>query len=111
MQYKQALERWHKTAPGPGLHAGTPLNDLRDLLQDPRSPSRNRYLRKLYLDPVTGKNFEVLRQPGKGIVGVFSSSEDEPLKRAGFPDELKTFERQDQYRKWIFSVVQLPAVN
>lgn len=105
-QYRDALEKWYKTSPGPGLHGGMVLNDLKDLLQDPHSPGKTRYLRKLYKDPITGKDFDVLRQPGRGIVGVFSRSEDKPIKQGNFPEDFKEFEGQDQYKKWIFSVRQ-----
>lgn len=102
-QYKAALERWYKPA-GPGQPPPSSLNDLKDLLKDPRSTTTVRYLRRLYKDPVTGKEFDVVRQPGKGIVGVMSTSEDEPLKTGGFPKGLEGLEGATQYRKWLFSL-------
>ncbi|WP_298268721.1 type II secretion system protein [Geobacter sp.] len=101
-QYKAALERWYKPA-GPGQPPPTPLNDLKDLLKDPRTATTVRYIRRLYKDPVTGNDFDVVRQPGKGIVGVMSTSEEEPLKTGGFPKGLEGLEGTDQYRKWIFA--------
>lgn len=102
MQIKQAIEQWYKISPGPGQSGGAPLNDLNDLIHDPRTPAKIRYLRRLYKDPITGNDFEVLRQPGKGIIGVFSPSQDEPVKKGNFPAGLETFEGQDQYKKWQF---------
>ncbi len=101
-QYKAALERWYKpsTSGGP---PPSPLNDLKDLLKDPRTATTVRYIRRLYKDPVTGNDFDVVRQPGKGIVGVMSTSEEEPLKTGGFPKGLAGLEGTDQYRKWLFT--------
>lgn len=76
---------------------------LADLLQDPRSPGARRYLRKLYFDPVTGKNdWGLVRAPDGGIMGVFSSSEDTPLKTAGFALADQDFEGKAHYSEWQF---------
>lgn len=103
-QYRIALEQWH-TPTRSGGGAPRPLNDLKDLLKDHQSATRQKYLRRLYKDPITGEDFATIIQPGKGIVGVMSSSEKEPLKKANFPEELATFENQDQYKKWVFTIV------
>ena len=103
-QYRLALEKWHKPAVTPGQHVTTPLNDLKDLLKDPRTAEKTRYLRRLYSDPITGKDFEAVRDPVRGIVGVRSSSEEEPIKKGGFPTELKQFEELKQYKQWVFGV-------
>lgn len=114
LQYKAALERWHRPSATGGPPPGQ-LNELKDLLKDPRSAGTVRYIRRIYKDPVTGEDFDVLRQPGKGIVGVMSTSETEPLKKGGFPKELQAFEGMDQYKKWVFGsqsssqTVKLPS--
>ncbi|HMN02927.1 MULTISPECIES: type II secretion system protein [Geobacter] len=102
-QYRIALEQWH-TPTRSGGGAPRPLNDLKDLLKDPQSARRQKYLRRLYKDPITGEDFATIVQPGKGIVGVMSTSDKEPLKKTNFPDELATFENQDQYKKWVFTI-------
>ncbi|WP_144400024.1 type II secretion system protein [Geobacter pickeringii] len=102
-QYKAAMERWYKPG-GPGQPPPSSLNDLKDLLKDPHSTTTVRYIRRLYKDPVTGKDFDVVRQPGKGIVGVMSTSEDEPLKAGGFPKGLEALEGANQYKKWLFAL-------
>lgn len=101
LQYSAALGRWHKPSTTGGPPPGQ-LNELKDLLKDPRTAGTVRYIRRLYKDPVTGEDFEVLRQPGKGIVAVMSKSEKEPLKKGGFPKALQKFEGADQYKKWVF---------
>lgn len=101
-QIRQAIERWNAPR-GEGKPPPTKLNDLKDLLKDPGSVGTVRYLRRLYTDPITGKDFDVLMDPVKGIIGVMSSSEEEPLKKGGFPEELVAFEGQNQYKKWVFA--------
>ena len=101
-QFKAALERWHKQLPG--KPPPRPLNELKDLLKDPNSLEKVRYLRRLYLDPVTGKDFQVRKDPVKGVVAVFSSSEEKPLKQANFPKGLEAFEGKTKYSDWQFGL-------
>jgi len=99
-QYKDAITRWY--APRPGQHIATPLRDLKDLLQDPRSVATVRYLRKLYTDPVSGKEWRIITDPNKGIQGVASASEAKPFKVSGFPDDLKELSDKTKYSDWVF---------
>jgi len=99
-QIRDAIARWY--TPRPGEHASTPLNDLKDLLQDPRTAQTVRYLRRLYTDPVTNKEWVLIKDPSKGIQGVASSSEDAPLKTGGFPDDLQDFTGKTRYSEWRF---------
>ena len=81
---------------------------LEDLLKDPRQPATVRYLRKIYLDPITGKNdWGVVLGPNNGIIAVYSLSKDLPLKTTGFALADKDFESKTQYSEWQF--VALPA--
>jgi len=99
-QIRDAITHWY--TPRGSEHAATPLNDLKDLLQDPRSPQTVRYLRRLYTDPITNKEWVVIRDPAKGILGVASSSQDVPLKTGGFPDDLQDFVGKMRYSDWRF---------
>jgi type II secretory pathway pseudopilin PulG len=110
-QIFKAISTWHRVKPG--SHPGTPLRELKDLCKDPRSLQNIRYLRcdpekkeplsYMLLDPVTGKEFEVIKGgPGGGIVGVKSTSEIEPLKQANFDDQFKHFEGKKKYSEWLF---------
>lgn len=105
-QIRDAIVSWNK--PRAGQHVATPLRDLKDLLKDPRSMSTVRYLRRLYPDPLTGKEWVVINDPARGIIGVASSSKDEPVKKGNFPDEYKDFEGKNSYSDWQF--VFRPAV-
>lgn len=76
---------------------------INDLVKDPRYPDTRRYLRKLYIDPMTGKPGWGLQKDTKGgIVGVFSLSEAKPRKVAEFSSKDRDFEGKIKYSEWIF---------
>ena len=97
-QYRKAIERY--VISGKAQYPRT----LEDLLQDPRQPSVQRYLRKLYPDPITGKSeWGFVKGPDGGIGGVYSLSEDKPLKIAGFKLRDASLEGAQKYSDWKFS--------
>jgi type II secretory pathway pseudopilin PulG len=123
-QIVEAIDRWHKTTGSttgvnPTAH---PLNDLKDLLIDPGSVSKKRYLRKdptkEWIDPITGKEWEVVRDNARGgVIGVRSTSEEKPLRQNGFLEMfypldpvkdkyminmLAGFEKKTKYKDWLF---------
>ena len=61
-QYRQAIGSYFNSAQG-GAKGAYPAN-LEDLLRDPRSAQVVRHIRKLYKDPMTGDDFEVIRGRG-----------------------------------------------
>ena len=78
---------------------------LQDLLTDDRFPIPKHHLRRLYADPMTGNaDWRLIMSPtGVGIMGVASSSQAAPIKRAGFDDiDPPTFKDTDCYCKWEF---------
>ena len=84
---------------------------LSDLLEDRRGALLQRHLRRLYVDPVTGKaNWELLRTPDGAMVGVASASTEAPIKKAGFAAALKGFAGAACYCDWRF-VYRAPAVR
>ena len=96
-QIKNAITSWYtKRKPA------TPLNDLKDLVLDPNSLTKARYLRKVYTDPMTGKEWNIIRDKNRGISGVTSTSTDAPLKVGGFPDDLKDLSDKKKYSDWKF---------
>lgn len=76
-QYQRAIMLYYESSPN-----GRPRypRELKDLLKDDRYPSTRRHLRKLFPDPMTGGEWEVMRAPDGGIMGVFSSSTAGPLR-------------------------------
>jgi type II secretory pathway pseudopilin PulG len=75
---------------------------LEDLVHDPRLLSPRRFLRKVYQDPLTGDDFELIRSADGGIAGVYSRAEGVPLKQGGFPREYASFANQSSYAAWKF---------
>lgn len=100
-QYMDAIGRWYKQIPG--NRPPPPLNDLKDLLKDPNTVSTRRYLRTLYNDPITGKDWVAIKGGTTGgIIGVQSSSELKPIKQDNFPKELELLVGKKKYNEWQF---------
>jgi type II secretory pathway pseudopilin PulG len=59
-------------------------------------------LRKAYPDPMTGGDWELLRSPGGGIMGVRSRSKAFAIKRSDFPQAVRHFEGLSRYNEWVF---------
>jgi type II secretory pathway pseudopilin PulG len=96
-QYRKAIERYFLSGPQRQYP-----RELSELLKDPRRPGAERYLRKLYPDPLTGQPFALLKAPDGGIVGVHSTSEEKPFKTAGFKVRDAAFEGAGKYSDWKF---------
>lgn len=80
--------------------------DLDVLLKDPSQPTVTRYLRRIYLDPMTGRDdWELIKSPDGSVMGVKSSSREETLKKDGFPQELSLFMNKSSYNEWEFVYV------
>ncbi|MDR1349986.1 MAG: type II secretion system protein [Zoogloeaceae bacterium] len=76
---------------------------LEDLLQDSRYPGTVRHLRKIFVDPMTGKAEWGLAKIGDHIVGVYSLSTKTPIKQANFEAEASRFADAKKYTDWIFT--------
>lgn len=60
------------------------------------------YLRRVYQDPMSGADWEYLRAPTGGIMGVRSKSNIKPIKERDFPLAVRHFEGRKSYRDWMF---------
>lgn len=97
---RDAIGRYY-TAPSGGT-ARYP-SSLEDLLKDNRVPGVRRQLRRIPVDPMTGKaDWATLGAPGGGIAGVHSRSEEAPLKTANFDHGEDGFEGGKKYSEWRF---------
>lgn len=101
-QIRNALNKYYNGRGG--LPGRFPLS-LEDLLKDPRYPDTRRYLRNIYLDPITGSaNWGTVKGPNGEIYGVYSLSEEEPLKKSNFSLEDEAFEGAKKYSDWKFMI-------
>lgn len=99
-QFRRAFDLYGKHTPGNASRY--PLS-LDALLKDPRHPGVQRYLRKIYADPITGSTqWGLIKGPNGEIFGVHSLSEDEPLKKSGFSLAYAKFEGRTKYSDWVF---------
>lgn len=81
---------------------------LSDLLDDRRSVGVMRHLRRIPLDPFTGKDDWGLIRQGDRIVGIYSQTSRAPLTRRGFPPDFADFDKATRLSDWRF--VLSPAV-
>lgn len=103
-EFQRALQSYYDASPG----AKTPPADLEDLLDDRRLPVTRRHLRRIYVDPMTGRAQWGLVKMGGRVVGVHSLSDRAPL--AHMPSLLADGAEGTAvtYRDWVF---QLGAAN
>jgi type II secretory pathway pseudopilin PulG len=105
-QYRRAIGLYYASTPGPVKRYP---REIQDLIKDPRQPNTQRHIRKLYPDPLTGKEWIVIKGADGGIQGVQSPSEDAPLKIAGFRVRDASFEGAQKYSEWKFIHTPAPA--
>lgn len=94
-QYRQAIARYYRVG---RVYPAS----VDDLLNDARFPVPMHHLRQAYPDPVTGKTDWLFLQQGDRFYGVYSSSEAQTIKRAGFPLRYVEFENEETYGGWRF---------
>ena len=104
-----AIGRYYNNTPGPVKQFPRTLEAL---LRDDRFPVPQRYLRTLYIDPITRREgWGILEAPSGGIMGVYSLSGDKPFKTRQFRPIYKEFEDRKMYGDWIFAYSELALTN
>ncbi|HJS77291.1 MAG TPA: type II secretion system protein [Burkholderiales bacterium] len=97
-EYRKAIERYYLSGP-----VRQYPKSLADLVKDPRHPGTVRHLRRLYPDPITGKDdWGLVKSADGGFAGVYSPSEDAPLKTGGFGVRDAALEGKTKYSEWQF---------
>lgn len=78
---------------------------LQDLLKDPRFPGTRRHLRKIFVDPMTGKaEWGIVYRGDKiGVLAVYSLSAAKPVKIGNFPARYSGFEGKNHISDWKFT--------
>ncbi len=102
-QFRQAIAVYYQRTPGTLKRYPQKIENL---IEDGRYLATQRYLRKLYADPMTGKTeWGFVMAPEGGIMGVYSLSTGKPIKNAGFAqaDEAAGFAKAASYADWRFA--------
>ena len=101
-QFGEALRSYAAATPR-GYPTAPPT--LQDLLKDPRFPGTRRHLRKIFVDPVTGRDeWGIVYQGDKvGVLAVYSLSQAQPLKVANFDARFLNFENKEHLSEWKFT--------
>jgi type II secretory pathway pseudopilin PulG len=95
-----------------GLGANRYPARLEDLLRDDRSLTPRRFLRQIYPDPITrSSDWGLIRNEAGRIVGVYSPSEQAPIKTGNFASTDADFEGARRYADWHFSAVATPGLR
>lgn len=82
---------------------------LKALLEDNRTSTLHRHLRKLYVNPLSGiDDWVPVMAPGGGIMGVYAPSTEVPVKTGNFPPALAHFKDAKHYQEWKF-IYALPV--
>lgn len=97
-EFRRAIGSYYEGSPG----AKQFPQRLEELLEDKRLPVMRRHLRRIYVDPMTGKPEWGLVKYGDRIIGVYSLSEAKPLKTANFRSEDDAFKGSGAYAEWRF---------
>ncbi|NRR31576.1 type II secretion system protein [Oxalobacteraceae bacterium] len=101
-EFSDALQSYADATP-----AGQPTQPpgFKELLKDPRFPGTRRHLRKVFVDPVSGKaEWGVLYLGDKvGIIGIYSLSDARPVKIGNFPVRFQGFEGKNHLSDWKFT--------
>lgn len=99
-QFRYAIEQYYEKSPGAIKKFPTTLDDL---LKDERQLATQRYLRKIFVDPMTRlTKWGVVQAPEGGVMGVYSLSERRPLKIDNFEEDEHSFVGKVKYSEWQF---------
>ena len=100
--FSDALASYAQATP-PGQPQQPP--SLEALLRDPRFPNPRRHLRRIFVDPITGRAEWGLVRAAEGapILGVYSLSQAQPLKIAKFDARFVNFENKQHLSDWKFT--------
>jgi hypothetical protein len=69
------------------------------------------FLRKVYLDPMGHGEWDYLRSPTGGLMGVRSRSKAKPIRQHEFPLEVRHFEGRSRYDEWVFQYPNPSTAN
>lgn len=106
-QFRQAFESYQQASPDPRARELPP--SLEALLADRRTGQLRRHLRRIYVDPMTGKAEWGLVRAGAFVTGVHSLSSQRPIKQDNFEPDDAALAGKQRYAQWVFGVPVLAA--
>lgn len=99
-QYAQAIASYYFASP---IARREYPRSLEALLEDTRGGGVRRHLRRLHPDPVSGgRPWALVQQADGGILGVYSQSTEQPLRRDGFEEGALQLPPAQRYQDWKF---------
>lgn len=108
-EFRQAIALYYYRTPG---QVNEYPKSLDDLIRDSRFPVVQRYLRRIYRDPMTRKaEWGLVHTPNGRIMGVHSLSRDQPLKTGNFSEMNKEFSNKRVYAEWRFMFEPVASVS
>jgi type II secretory pathway pseudopilin PulG len=78
--------------------------NLKELESDPRFAAHHRYIRKLYLDPLTGGKFRLLIDSDGGVKGVASKSKGKLFRRTRISSAIPFTGGAKRYNQLLFEI-------
>ena len=107
IEIQQALELYSTTMKaGRVTPGGVYPQSLADLTRLPKP-----FLRKVYFDPMGHGEWDYLRSPTGGIMGVRSRSKAKPIRQHDFPPAVRHFDGRERYDQWVFQYPSSSTVN
>ncbi|WP_229634261.1 type II secretion system protein [Duganella qianjiadongensis] len=106
--FSDALQSYAEATPA---GQATMPPSLKELLRDPRFPTLKRHLRKIFVDPVTGRAEWGIVYAGEhtGVLAVYSLSTARPVKISNFPQRFASFAGVSRISDWKFTAGQMSA--
>ncbi len=99
-QFRQAIGLYYQRTPGAMKRYPARLEDL---LEDRRYPNMQRYLRRIYVDPMVGNSeWGLIPAPGGGIMGVYSTAVVRPVRTLSLLVSDEAISATATYREWRF---------
>lgn len=99
-EFREAIALYYYRTPGQVHEYPRSLNEL---LEDSRFQGTQRYLRRIYRDPMTrSAQWGVVFTTDGRVKGVHSLSKDQPQKTGNFSEINKEFSNKHTYAEWRF---------
>lgn len=99
--YADAIASYRASSPGTLKQWPTVLEDL---VLDTRFAGTRRHLRRLYADPLQPElAWGLVKAPGGGVMGVYSTSDEKPLRQRDVRAGALRLPQADRYDQWKFT--------